>query len=52
MVAGERPNCLYVTDADEANVRDHVSEIGYAEERALIGEVVIILILNNRWQQK
>jgi hypothetical protein len=26
--------------------------MGYAEERALIGEIVIILILNNRRQQK
>jgi hypothetical protein len=42
----------YGTDADEGNVRDHVPEIGYAEERALIGEIVITLILNNRRQQK
>ena len=26
--------------------------MGYAKERALIGEIVIILILNNRRQQK
>lgn len=41
----------YGTYAEERNVRDHVTEMGYAEERALIGEVVIILILNN-WRQQ
>ena len=37
------------TDTDEGNIRDHVPEMRYAEERALISEVMIILVLNYRW---
>jgi len=56
----EHDGCWIVTkpsqpcraDSNKGKIRDDVPEVRYAEDRALVGELVIALVLRDRRQQE